>query len=394
VKLDAQTVAALTLSTGQNDRIFFDDELPGFGFRLRGGGRRTFIAQYRVNGRTRRQTIGTRVSVDEARKAARRILAQAELGGDPQGEKAKARLKAARTVEVIAEKYLAAKETTLRPPTYRAAKLYLRGPYFKPLHSIAISDVTLEDVAACLTAITLDRGGATAGQARSHLSRLFAWAMGEGICSENPVLGSNKPEGGAPRERVLRDYEIAAVWNTASAASDHARIVRLLMLTGCRRQEIGGMRWDEVDLEKATIKLPKGRCKNKHEHLVALTAPALEILKQARLEQGADRLFVFGAGGAAGFTRWAHDKRGLDSRLGTAVAPWRLHDLRRTCATGMADIGVQPHVVEAALNHFERNAYNWAAYENEKRDALNRWATHVTDVAAGRDRKVLSLKSA
>jgi hypothetical protein len=196
VKLDAKTIAALTLPAGKTDAIFFDDELPGFGFRLRGGGRKTFIAQYRVNGRTRRQTIGAKVSADEARKAARRILAQVELGGDPQGEKAKARLKAARTVEVIAEKYLAAKETTLRPPTYRAAKLYLRGPYFKPLHSIAVSDVTLEDVAACLTTIALDRGGATAGPLAKLVRTcpvclLGQWAKGsvrKTLCSEPTSL--------------------------------------------------------------------------------------------------------------------------------------------------------------------------------------------------------------
>ena len=293
MKLDAKTVAELALPAGKTDAIFFDDELPGFGLRLRDGGRRTFIAQYRVNGRTRRQTIGAKVNVTEARAAARKILAQVELGGDPQGEKAKARLKVARTVETIAEKYLAAKETALRPATCRAAKAYLGGIYFKPLHPITISDVTLADVAACLTTIALNRGGATAGQARSHLSRLFAWAMGEGLCSENPVLGTNKPEGAAQqRERVLRDFEIAAIWNAASTAGDYDRIIRLLLLTGCRREEIGGLRWDEVDLDKAIIKLPKERCKNGHAHVIALTAPAYSILEQARLEQGADRIFA------------------------------------------------------------------------------------------------------
>src|SRR5262249_37871216 len=155
------------------------------------------------HGRTRRQTIGSRVDPEQARKAARKILAAVELGADPQGDKAEARRKAAHTVKAIVEKYLAAKENALSPSTYRAAKLYLRGPYFDPLHSIAVSDVTLQDVAGCLTDIAR---GATAGQARSHLSRVFSWSMGEGLCSENPVLGSNKPEGSAQqRERVLRD---------------------------------------------------------------------------------------------------------------------------------------------------------------------------------------------
>jgi integrase len=286
VKLDAQTVATLTLAPGKTDQIFFDDELPGFGYRIRRGGRRSFIAQYRANGRTRRTTIGARVNVEQARTAARRILAQVELGSDPQAAKAAARLKAARTLAVVAEKYLAAKQATLRPATYRAAKAYLGGTYFAPLHSVAISDVTLEDIATCLTTIATDRGGATAGQARSHLSRLYAWAMGEGLCSKNPVLATNKPEGAAQqRERVLRNSEIATIWNAACGTSDYDRIIRLLMATGCRREEIGGLRWDEVDLGRATITLPKERAKNGHAHVIALTEPALEILEQLRREQ-------------------------------------------------------------------------------------------------------------
>jgi integrase len=398
VRLDAQTVAELELTDGKTDQIFFDDDLSGFGFRIRAGGKRSFICQYRVAGRTRRQTIGTRVSADQARKQAWRILAAVECGADPQADKAKARLKAAQTVEAIVGKYLAAKENASRPATHRAARAYLSGSHFKPLHPIAIADVTLQDVATCLTTIVADRGTATAGQARSHLSRLFAWAMGEGLCSENPVLASNKPEGAAQqRERVLRgDFELAAIWNAASGAGDYDRIVKLLMLTGCRREEIGGLRWDEVDLPKAVIRLPKERCKNGHAHIIALTEPAIEILTEARQEQGVDRVFVFGAGGAAGFSRWAHGKRGLDARLAAAgVAPWRLHDLRRTMATSMGEqLGIQPHIVEATLNHWQGNAYNWATYENDKRSAWVRWTEHVTALAAGKSPKVVPLKIA
>src|SRR5262249_14112184 len=147
----------------------------------------------------------------------------------------------------------------------------------------------------------------------------------------------------------------------------------------------------EVDLDKAIIKLPNERCKNGHAHTVALTAPALAILEQARQEQGTDRVFVFGAGAAAGFSRWAYAKREFDRRL-TGVAPWRLHDCRRSMATGMAEqLGVLPHVVEATLNHWQKNAYNHANYENEKRVAWVRWTEHVTALAAGKAPKVVPL---
>jgi integrase len=397
VKLDAKTAAELTLPIGRTDAIFFDDDLPGFGFRIRAGGKRSFVAQYRAAGKQRRQTIGSaaKITALQARAAARQILAQVELGADPQAAKIKARLKAAHTVEAIVDKYLAAKEAALRPATYRAAKAYLSGPYFKPLHPLAIGEVTLTDVAACLTTIAIERGGATAGQARSHLSRLFVWAMGEGLVSENVVAGSNKPEGSAQqRERTLRNFEIVAIWTAACRPDDYDRIIRLLMLTGCRREEIGGLRWDEVDLEKATIKLPKERCKNGHAHAVALTAPALAILEQARQEQGVDRVFVFGAGGAAGFSRWAYGKRGLDARL-VGVAPWRLHDLRRTMATDMGEqLGIQPHIVEATLNHWQGNAYNWATYEADKGSAWVRWTEYVTALAVGKSPKIVPLRIA
>jgi integrase len=395
VKLDAQTVADLTLPAGKTDQIFFDDDLPGFGFRIRAGGRRTFIAQYRVRGRTRRQTIGARLNAEEARKAARRILAAVEMGGDPQADKIASRLKAARTLKAVAANYLAAKKTELRPASYRGAELYLqRGAYFAALHPVAISDVTLEDVATCVSAVARDHGSSSAKLARSYLSRMFGWAMGEGLCTANPVVGTNKPQTPTSRERVLSNTEIAAIWNATGAGSDYARIIRLLLLTGARREEIGGLRWSEVDLDRATITLPKERTKNEHAHIIALTEPVLEILKGARDEQPQERVFVFGAGGAAGFSRWAHNKQILDGVLGAGVTPWRLHDLRRTMATGMGEVGVQPHIVEAVLNHFERNAYNWAVYESEKHSAWVRWATHVLDIAAGKSQKVVALRSA
>ena len=277
MKLNAKTVAELALSDGKTDQIFFDEDLPGFGFRIRAGGRRSFVVQYRAAGRTRRQTIGTRVGAEQARKAAWQILAKVELGGDPQADKAKARLRAAHTMKAVVESFLAAKKAELRPASYRAAELYLqRGPYFKPLHPIGISDIKLEDVAACLTAITRDHGGITAGQARSMLSRLFGWAIGEGLCpGPNPVLDSNKPQAAISRERVLTGVELSAIWNATDASDDYSRITRLLLLTGARREEIGGLRWTEIDLEKAIITLPPERTKNKRAHVIALSSPTL-----------------------------------------------------------------------------------------------------------------------
>ena len=150
MQLDNKTVASLALPHGKTDAIFFDDELAGFGFRLRAGGHRTWIAQYRAHGRTRRFTIGSveKLASSEARKAARKILARVQLGEDPQGEKQQERLRTARTLASIAIDYLAAKERELRPSSLRVTRLYLTGSaYFGPLHSTAITKITHPDVA-------------------------------------------------------------------------------------------------------------------------------------------------------------------------------------------------------------------------------------------------------
>ena len=245
MKLDAKTVAALELA-GKRDAIFFDEELTGFGVRLRASGdrvRRSWVAQYRANGRTRRVLIGSvdKVAPLDARKAARKILAEVELGGDPQGAKAVKRQEAARSVRSVVDAYLDAKQPELRPVSFRIAKLYLTGPYFRPLHPLAVTAVTRIDVAACVRAIAHKHSTATAAAARRALSAFFGWAIADGLLGSgaNPVDGSHRPDDPAPRDRVLSNDELVAIWR-ACEDDDHGRIVRLLILLGSRRA--GGRR--------------------------------------------------------------------------------------------------------------------------------------------------------
>src|SRR5262249_54531173 len=180
--------------------------------------RRTWVAQYRSHGRTRRMKIGTaeKLSPEEARRAARKVLASVELGNDPQAERARARLEQARTLNSIAKSYLEAREEELRPASYRVTKLYLTGKaYFGPLFSTAIGDITRADVAPRITAIKRNSGMVSASRARSALSSLFVWAMGEGLCEANPVVGTNEPGSSEPRERVLDSTELVAIWKAS-----------------------------------------------------------------------------------------------------------------------------------------------------------------------------------
>ncbi len=404
MRLDQKAVARRSLPDGKRDVIYFDDDLAGFGLRLRASGgrlRRTWVAQYRAKGRTRRMKLGAaeKITAEQARKRAREVLAKVQLGEDPQGDKAAARSKAAHTLRVIAEEYLAVKQATLRPASYRVTKLYLTGPYFKPLHAITITDISLADVAARLTVITRSNGSVTASRARAALSSMFAWAMGQGLLGPhpvNPVAGTNKPEDAIPRDRVLSDAELAAVWRACND-DDYGRVVKLLMLTGCRREEIGGAGWSEIDVSKGALTLPKERVKNKRQHVVPLSDSALAIIESMPQRLGRDQLF--GERGK-GLSHWARGKCELDARLAGQVLEWRLHDLRRSVATRMADLGVLPHIIEAALNHVSGHkggiagVYNRSMYEGEVRAALALWADHVRAIVDGGEHKVMTLKRA
>jgi integrase len=398
LKLDAKNVASLALAKGRDDEFAWDSELEGFGLRLRrrrdGGLLRTWAAQYRASGRTRRVTLGSfeKLTPAQARDGARKILARVALGNDPQAEKQAKRASSARTFRAAVEAYLAAKQH-LRPVSVRLNKLYLCGPYFRPLHSIGAADVTHPDVAARLSAISRAHSSHTAAAARRALSAFYRWCMEEGWVQANPVIGTRKPAQAPARDRVLTDDELVAIWR-ACGDDEYGHIVRLLVMLGSRRQEIGGMRWSEMDIDAGTWTLPKQRSKNRRAHTVALPSAALDIIRTIPQR---DRDHLFGERADDGFTSWIGGKRELDGRLGEAVKPWRVHDLRRTVATGMADIGIEPHHIEACLNHFGGHragvagVYNRSNYANEVARALARWSEYVTALVEGRKSQVIAM---
>ena len=407
ITLDRETVAGLRLDDGKSDQIIFDSEMKGFGFRLRSDGgqlRKSWIVQYRVKGRTKRFRIGAypTIKADQAREKARKVLAAVVLGDDPQAEREAERLNGSRTLRSVADAYLETKALQVergeyRANSYRVTKIYLTGAnYFGPLHKTPVTDVTLADIAARLNAINRNSGSATVGRARAALSSMFSWAMTQGFMGpspHNPVVGTSAPDSAPSRDRVLKDTEMAAIWR-ACKDDEFGKIVKLLALTGCRREEIGGLRWSEIDLEAGTITLPKERVKNKHEHTLPLTPMAMEIVRSIPQRLGRDHLF--GGRSGSGFTRWSEDKGKLDSLLCEDVGPWRLHDIRRSVATGMADLDVEPHIIEAVLNHYSGHrsgvggVYNRAKYARQIATALALWADHLKSIISGDERKIVA----
>jgi integrase len=401
MKFTKQSIAELALPEGKTDAIWFDDALPGFGVRLRAGGRAVWIVQYRVGRRQRRETLGDvrKVDMETARTAAKKRFAQVLLGADPQAEKAEARQRDKLTLGTVTARYLEFKQPRLRPNSFNADKRYLTQ-HWKPLHDQPIHAIKRRDVAARLGEITAEHGKVAAARARGTLSAFFVWAIREGIAEENPVTGTNDPTTGVrSRERVLSDTEVRTIWS-ACRDDDFGRIIKLLVLTGARRDEIGGLRWDEFNMDSGALSIPGTRTKNHHPLDLPLPAEAMAILRSAPRRDG--REFVFGGRGGA-FSAWSYSTLAMAARIaegeGKSLAPWRVHDIRRTVATGMAEIGVEPHIIEAVLNHRSGHksgvagTYNRAAYERQIRAALLLWADHVQSIISGADRKVIPMRA-
>jgi integrase len=387
-KANMPEIEAAFAISGKTDKTYFDDQMPGFGLRMRVSGARAWVVHYDRGGKQRKLTLGTPalLTADEARFLARRHLSEANLGRDPQAEKAEERAKARVTLRSVAEQYLRFKQNELRPKSLRDARYYLLQTW-KPLHDLPVHKIARRDVASVLRDVA-SNAPVAAVRARSNLSAMFAWAIGEDLAEDNPVVGTNRPVKEEPRDRVLTDAELAVLWG-ACRDDTSGQIVKLLILTGQRREEVGGMTWDELK-DKPLWILPASRTKNRREHTLTLPMAAWSIIEQIPRREFNDHLF---GRSSRGFDNWHKAKTLLDQRC--RIAPWRFHDLRRTCATGMAELGIQPHIIETVLNHISGHkagvagVYNLATYKAEVRNALAIWADHVASIVSGEERKIL-----
>jgi len=388
MKFTAKSLASFSAPKGKADHIEFDDALPGFGIRFRNG-KASWIFQWSTGSgvarRTTRMKIGIYPSLplQQARKIAAELNSKITLGHDPSAEKRERIEEAADTFGQLAKDYLAAQEGRLSPTMVLELRRYL-NEYAGPVHRLPVRKVNLKILAKLLDDFAKGDGintgrprkGTTVNRMRSALSACFQWAMKKGRAESNPVVLTEQMEE-VSRKRFLSDYEIKIVWDSAGD-DDYGSIIRLLILTGQRRDEISEMRWDEVKLDLSMISLPPERVKNDQGHDIPMSPAVRSIIASRPHNDG----LVF-----APITSWSRRKLRLDAaiteRLGKPLAPWTLHDLRRTAATGMADIGIQPHVVEAVLNHISGSkrgvagVYNRSTYSAERKIALKKWAERV-----------------
>jgi integrase len=352
----------------------WDTVLQCFGVRVSPGGRKTWFVIVRVDGRQKRVSLGTypAITLAEARAEARKIIRDAQLGVlDDAQETSCPTL--GETVPVFIQVYAKPKNRGWKESERLLGKF--QSLFIKPLVDIKRSDIVriLDEIVASGTPYRANR-------ALAALKKLMSWALDRGMIDVSPIAGLKLPHKEQARERVLSDEELVAL----SAAADgegypFGDAIKLLMLTGQRRGEVAEMRWSEIDLDHSIWTIPASRSKNGCSHAIPLSVAALNLLRSAPRFLGSD--YVITTTGRAPISGFGRVKKRLHMALGSSN--WRTHDIRRTVASGMARLGVAPHVVEKVLNHKSgiisgvAAVYNRYGYEKEKREALNKWAFHV-----------------
>lgn len=280
MKFTDRTPATLVLPPGRREALFYDDSVPGLCVRVQGNSK-SFVFMYRgAGGRQRKITLGKVgvVTLAQARESARELHHKTKLGADPAGEKVAARAaalaEAARSFGVLLDQFLAAKQKTLRSRSFVELRRHLMVQA-KPLHNLPVASINKAHLATLRKQLENSSGGSAANHVRASVSSFFKWACGEGLVEQNPVRDANKSPESAGRERVLSPEELRDIWQCLDddgKAEGYADIVRLLMLTGARREEIGALRWDEVNFEQALISLPGARVKNKRTRTCSISS--------------------------------------------------------------------------------------------------------------------------
>jgi integrase len=347
--------------------------------RITAGGGKSYLAQYNWHGQKRRIALGSCASISlvQAREAARRIMGDVAKDIDVAGKRkaAEEALTLRRLLDDWKALHLAGKRPRYASEAMRAIKAAFGNYLDEPAASLS-----RKVVVRAIDALTRQGSPAMASSTAAYGKACYGWAIKRGTLEANPFIGLPVTPT-TKRERVLSDAELAAISKATEGPGPFNGIVRLLMITGQRREEVAGMTWDELSGDTWTI--PASRTKNGKAHIVPLSQPAQDLL------QAAPRLSSHVFPGLRGpFRNFAKAKAALDKASG--VTDWRLHDLRRTFATGLQRLGVRLEVTEAALNHTSGSRggivgiyqrHDWAA---EKRAALDAWGAKVLAIAEGR----------
>ncbi|MGD9471684.1 MAG: tyrosine-type recombinase/integrase [Novosphingobium sp.] len=392
-KITKRTLDALC--SARVEGFLWDDDLKGFGVRTLASGAATYVLQYRMGGReakTRRYTIGSHGSPwtpATARAEAERLLILVAQGGDPVDADKQRRREA---VDLAFSNYADRFTQSCDPKSWgRVVEQGLRLHIKPVLKEKPLPKITRVDVVEVFDRMPPGQQ-ANRRNVFAVLRRLFKWAISRGDIERSPMEGMETPPAVKARDRWLSDSELRRIWtSTPKAHRCFGPIVRLLILTGQRREEVSSLAWAELNREERVWRLPSERAKNGEFNIVPLNDLAIAMLDEiARGPKWPRRGRVFATSTGHAFTGYDKGKKKIDKLLsqdgGEPVPAWRLHDLRRTVATGLQRLGVRFEVTEAILNHVGASQSGVAAiyqrhdWKKEKEQAMRDWGAHLQKV--------------
>lgn len=370
---------------GQADH--FDRGYPGLALRVSYGGTKTWVFFYRLHGKQRRLTLGRypAVQLGQARDAWRIAHLAVKKGEDPTYN----RPTTADLFAAVADEWLDRHQG--KNCSVAEVRRVIEREVLPVWGDRPIANISRRDIIELIDKV-VDRGATTmARRLHAHLHTLFRWAKGRGILTTNPMTDLPKPGQAVKRDRVLTNDELSAIWKAVKETSQpFGPIVQLLALTAARRAEIGSLVWSEV--HGAEIRIPGERSKNTEPRIIPLTPAAAKLIQDMPRIGAEENSFVFTTTGKTPVSGWSKAKKELDAAAakfyGRPLAPWVLHDLRRTAATGMERIGVRQQVVERILGHTSGSragivgVYQRYHYEPEKRAALTLWGREIERIAS------------
>lgn len=366
----------------------------GLRVRVGSGGSKSFLLRTRVGSKVKVVTLGRygpRMGLAAARKAARQVIADFEAGRDPTADYKAGGSAKRDTVDGLYRQWCLQHVDRLR--SAREVRRIFTAYVLPALGERMADAIERKDIVRLIDAVVYaDPARPTPPMGRAVLAQLssfFGWLEGRDVIGSNPCRGMAKPAAGKPRDRVLSDSEIKALWDSASSEGwPFGDAVKLLLLTAARRSEVFEARWAEFDMQSRLWSLPAERAKNGQAHDIPLSDAAAAILEAMPRLDASDLLFP--ARGAP--QRAASGVSKLKARLDGAIgsSDWVLHDIRRTVATNMQKLGIRLEVVEALLNHISGSragivgVYQRYGYEAEKRTAMDAWAGRLAEIIDGR----------
>ena len=399
---------------------YFDAAFSGLALRVTDKGRKSWSLFYRFNGRLRRFTIGAYPAIKpaQARREAITALERVRQGIDPAEEKRTRRNTPSPEVETFGdlvgdylERHL---KTNSAAVTYKEAKRDLECNVLPKWHSRPIASITRREVIDLIDGIVARGVGIQANRTLARLRALFNWAVEKDRISASPAERMKLPTKERARDRALTDDEIRWFWQACCEIGwPFGPLFKLLLLTAQRRDEVAGIRWSEVDLDRRIWTLPRQRAKSDRVHEVQLPDAAVDVLRSLpRIVSGGNEQdgLVFTTTGRTAVSGFGNVKRRLDVIMAethrrsmglsehTKIPDWRLHDLRRTAATGMARLNFPPHVVDKVLNHVSGTirgvaaVYNRFEYLEERRAALEAWGMYVGDLVTPTVANVVAMR--